>query len=59
VEKLMTIQETAQMLRISPVTLRLWTYQKRVSSVKLGRRVLFRKTDIDNFINSNLRKEEG
>ncbi len=58
-EKLMTIQETAQMLRISPVTLRLWTYQKRVSSVKLGRRVLFRKTDIDNFINSNLRKEEG
>lgn len=58
-EKLMTIQETAQMLRISPVTLRLWTYQKRVQSVKLGRRVLFRKTDIDNFINSNLRKMEG
>jgi excisionase family DNA binding protein len=58
-EKLMTIQETAQMLRISPVTLRLWTYQKRVQSVKLGRRVLFRKTDIDNFINSNLRKKEG
>ncbi len=55
----MTVQETAQMLRISPVTLRLWTYQKRVSSVKLGRRVLFRKTDIDNFINSNLRKKEG
>jgi len=59
VEKLMTIQETAQMLRISPVTLRLWTYQKRVQSVKLGRRVLFRKTDIDNFINANLRKKEG
>lgn len=58
-EKLMTIQETAQMLRISPVTLRLWTYQKRVQSVKLGRRVLFRKTDIDNFINANLRKMEG
>lgn len=58
-EKLMTIQETAQMLRISPVTLRLWTYQKRVQSVKLGRRVLFRKTDIDNFINANLRKKEG
>ena len=58
-EKLMTIQETAQMLRISPVTLRLWTYQKRVQSVKLGRRVLFRKTDIDNFINSNLRRKEG
>ena len=52
--QLMTLPEAAEALRISPVTLRLWRYQGRIKCVKLGRRVLFRHTDIQNFIESNL-----
>ena len=45
-EKLFTNDEAAEMLRISPHTLRAWLYQGRVRPVRLGSRVLYSEGEI-------------
>ena len=52
---LVDIKEAANLLRVSPHTVRLWTFQKKIPVVKLGRRCLFRKSDLDDFVERNLR----
>ena len=52
--ELLNIQETATFLRISTHTLRAWIRQKRIPRVRLGRRVLLRKEDVESFISRNL-----
>lgn len=52
---LLNAKETAEFLRVSPYTVRLWTYQRRFPVVKLGRRALYRRADLDVFIEHNLR----
>jgi len=52
---LVDIKEAADLLRISPHTLRLWAFQRRIPVVKLGRRCLFRKIDLEDFVERNLR----
>ena len=47
------IQEAAQRLAISPLTLRAWIRQRRLPHVKLGRRVLLDSADVERFINAN------
>jgi excisionase family DNA binding protein len=53
---LFTVPEAARLLRLSPNTLRQWIWQRRLPIVKLGRAVRIRKTDLENLIESNLRK---
>jgi len=57
-EELLTLTETAKELRISPFTVRAWVFQRRIPSVKLGRRVLFRRVDLENLVARNLRGAE-
>lgn len=52
---LMNIDEAAQCLRLQPSTLRRWVYERRISYVKLGRRVLFRKDVLDDLIKNSER----
>lgn len=47
---LLDSKEAAREMKISIHTLRAWTYQKRLPVVKLGRKSLFRREDIENFV---------
>jgi len=47
---LINLDDAARLLGLQPSTLRRWIYERRLSYVKLGRRVLFRKEVIEQLI---------
>jgi excisionase family DNA binding protein len=48
---LLTVTETAALLRLKVSTVRAWVLQRRVPFVKLGgKRVFFRRTDLETLI---------
>jgi excisionase family DNA binding protein len=53
VGKLLSIEEGAVKLGISPLTMRAWIRQRRIPCVRLGRRVLLDPQDVENFIDAN------
>ncbi len=59
--ELLNLKEGARELKLSIHTLRAWTYQKRIPFVRLGRRVLLRREDLEEFVNRNVveAKDEG
>jgi excisionase family DNA binding protein len=54
--ELLNVKEGAQELRVSIHTMRWWIYQRRLPHVKLGRRVLLKREDLENFIERNVVK---
>ena len=48
--ELLTVVETAKVLRISQGTVRAWVLVRKIPYVKLGSRVLFRRAELDAFI---------
>ena len=52
--ELLNVPEGAKELRVSKHTIRAWIYAKRIPHVRLGRRVLLRKEDLENFVNKNV-----
>jgi excisionase family DNA binding protein len=54
ITELLNPKEAAKTMKCSIHTIRAWTYQRRLPVVRLGRKVLFRKEDIEAFINKNL-----
>jgi excisionase family DNA binding protein len=50
---LLNISEGAKELNISVHTLRAWIFQRRLSFVRLGRRILLRREDLEDFVNRN------
>ena len=58
---LLNLREGANELRISIHTVRSWIYQKKIPFVRLGRRVLLRREDLENLVNQNLvgTRQEG
>jgi len=57
--QLLNLREGAQELKLSIHTLRAWIYQKRIPFVRLGRRVLLRREDLEAFVNKNLVEAKG
>lgn len=59
--ELLNLREGSEATRLSIHTLRAWIYQKRLPCVRLGRRVLLRREDLEKLITKNLieAKEEG
>lgn len=55
-KKLATPEEAADILGVSPGTLSVWRSTGRTSLryVKIGRKVMYRRSDVDNFIQNNL-----
>ncbi len=53
-QELLDLREGAKELHLSIHTLRAWTYQKRIPFVRLGRRVLLRRVDLEALVNKNL-----
>lgn len=52
-ERLLNISEVAEILRISPSTLREWVFMRKIPFIKVGRRVVFDPKDIQEFIRKN------
>jgi excisionase family DNA binding protein len=59
--ELLNLKEGAKELKLSIHTLRAWIYQKRIPCVRLGRRVLLRREDLEAIVKKNLveAKQEG
>ena len=59
--ELLNLKEGAKELKLSIHTLRSWIYQRRIPFVRLGRRILLRKEDLEEIVNRNLVKasEQG
>jgi excisionase family DNA binding protein len=47
---LFTVPEAALYLKVVAATIRKWSFQKRFPTGYLGRRVVFRRSDLDAFI---------
>jgi excisionase family DNA binding protein len=47
---LLTVLETASLLRLRPSTIRKWLLEKKLSYVKLGRRVFLRRADLNTLL---------
>ena len=52
--ELLTIDECSRLIRLRPSTLREWLTRKRLSYVKLGRRVFIRRSDIEALISASV-----
>jgi excisionase family DNA binding protein len=53
-QKLMTVSEFAAETRLALSTVRAWVLTRRVPFVKMGKRVLFRRSDVEALIASSL-----
>jgi excisionase family DNA binding protein len=53
------LEEASAMLAVAPRTLRKWATDRRVKSVKLGSRLVFRISDLEQFLDEGLRTQEG
>ena len=49
----MTVQEAAQVLKVSPSTLYGWVWQRRIPFVKVGRSLRFEMDALEQFIQAN------
>jgi excisionase family DNA binding protein len=52
--ELMDLKEGSEFLRLSIYTLRSWIYANRIPYVRLGRRVLLRREDLEAFVKRNM-----
>jgi len=53
-QQLLTVEETADMLRLKASTIRSWVLQRRIAYVKMGRRVFIRESDAQAVIDSSI-----
>lgn len=52
--ELLNLKEGANGLKVSIHTMRAWVFQKKIPVVRLGRRVLLRRVDLENLIDKNI-----
>ncbi len=52
--ELLTVPETAKVLRLTVSTIRAWILQRRLPFVRLGRRVFIQRVDVDALIARSL-----
>ena len=55
-EKLLTINEAAEALRLSPHTLRAWISQRKIPVHYLGRKIVFRISDLERLVEEGRRE---
>ena len=51
-KEILIIQEAAEYLRVSVTTLRRYAYERRVIHYKLKGRIVFRKADLEKFLDT-------
>ena len=52
-EKLLTVEEAAEMTRLKPRTIYVYAERRKIPHIKLGTRLLFDREALQNWINSN------
>ena len=58
-QEFMTMDDVAARYRISKSTLYMMVSKRELPSLKIGRRVLFRKADLDAYVQSKLRTKDN
>ena len=53
-DKIMTLEEVAEYLRLTPQTIYTWAQEKKIPAVKLGKEWRFKKSIIDKWFNDHL-----
>jgi excisionase family DNA binding protein len=53
-DKIMTIDEVADYLRLKPQTIYTWAQEKKIPAAKLGKEWRFRKSIIDKWFNQHI-----
>jgi excisionase family DNA binding protein len=56
-ELLLNVPEAAKVLGVSPWTLRQWLSQRQLPFIKIGRLTKLRPSDLQSFIEANVRRE--
>jgi excisionase family DNA binding protein len=57
--EILTIDEVAEYLRLTPQTIYKWAQEKRIPAVKLGKEWRFRRSVIDKWFDDQLRWPPG
>ena len=52
-DKIMTLEEVADYLRVKPQTIYSWAQEKKIPAAKLGKEWRFRKTIVDKWFNQH------
>ena len=53
-DKIMTLEEVAEYLRVKPQTIYTWAQEKKIPAAKLGKEWLFKKSIIDQWFNEHI-----
>jgi excisionase family DNA binding protein len=53
-DKIMTLEEVADYLRVKPQTIYTWAQEKKIPAAKLGKEWRFRKSMIDKWFNESI-----
>jgi excisionase family DNA binding protein len=53
-DKIMTLEEVAEYLRVKPQTIYTWAQENKIPAAKIGREWRFRKTVIDKWFNDQM-----
>lgn len=53
-DKIMTLEEVAEYLRVKPQTIYTWAQEKKIPAAKLGKEWRFRKSMIDQWFNDRI-----
>jgi len=53
-DNIMTLEEVAEYLRLTPQTIYTWAQEKKIPAVKLGKEWRFRRSLIDKWFNEHL-----
>jgi len=53
-EKIMTLEEVAEYLRVKPQTIYTWAQEKKIPAAKLGKEWRFKKSIIDQWFNEHI-----
>ena len=57
-ERLLNINELAQMLGVEQSTIYAWTHQKTIPFIKIGKLVRFRLSDVESWLETKMVKPE-
>jgi nitrogen PTS system EIIA component len=57
--EILTIEEVASYLRLTPQTIYRWAQEKRIPAVKLGKEWRFRKSIIDEWLDAQILADES
>jgi excisionase family DNA binding protein len=53
-DKIMTLEEVAQYLRVKPQTIYTWAQEKKIPAAKIGREWRFKKSMVDKWFNESM-----